>query len=173
MNNELIYTLGTAAVIGILCGIWGGYAEADFIPIGLSAWAGFAGTTAYFATGMRYLSGFFMTVVTTLLGVGFAWLMLQGADILGGSYAAYAIAVGVFVTCIVLMGQFKWSAFVPGIFVGTFSLFAMPGNDVKLLAISLVAGAVLGLSCDWLSKTLFAKYAPKKTKAKRVQKARA
>ena len=163
MSNKVIYTLGTAAVIGVLCGIWGGYAGA----IGLVAWAGFASTTAYFATGMRYLSGFFMTIITTLLGVGFAWLMLQGADILGGSNAAYAIAVGIFVTCIVLMGQFKWTAFVPGIFVGTYSLFAMPGNDVKLLVLSLIAGAVLGLSCDWLSKTIFASYKPSVSKKRK------
>ena len=157
MNNKLIYTLGTAALTGILCGIWGGYAGA----IGLVAWAGFASTTAYFATGMRYLSGFFMTIVTTLLGVGFAWLMIQGAEVMGGSNAAYALAVGVFVMCIVLMGQIKWTAFVPGMFVGTFSLFAMPDNNVLLLVLSLLAGAVLGLACDWLGGQVFAKYAPK------------
>ena len=159
MNNKLIYTLGTAAVTGILCGLWGGYAGA----IGLVAWAGFASTTAYFATGMRFLSGFFMTVITTLFGVFFAWLMIGGAEMLGGSDGAYAFAVGVFVMCIVLMGQVKWTAFVPGIFVGTFSLFAMPDNNVLLLVLSLLAGAILGLACDWLGKAIFAKYAPKMT----------
>ncbi|TXD98480.1 DUF1097 domain-containing protein [Psychrobacter frigidicola] len=156
MDNKLIYTLGTAAVTGILCGLWGGYAGA----IGLVAWAGFASTTAYFATGMRYLSGFFMTIITTMFGVAFAWLMLQGAAVLGGSNAAYALAVGIFVTCIVLMGQIKWTGYVPGIFVGTYSLFAMPDNNVPLLVLSLLAGAILGLACDWLGKALFAKYAP-------------
>lgn len=158
MDNKLIYTLGTAAVTGVLCGLWGGYAG----TIGLVAWAGFASTTAYFATGMRYLSGFFMTVVTTMFGVGFAWLMLQGAEILGGSDAAYALAVGIFVMCIVLMGQIKWTGYVPGIFVGTYSLFAMPDNNVQLLILSLLAGSVLGLACDWLGKALFVKYAPKR-----------
>lgn len=157
MNNKLIYTLGTATVTGILCGLWGGYAGA----IGLVAWAGFASTTAYFATGMRFLSGFFMTVITTLFGVGFAWLMIVGAEILGGSNGAYALAVGIFVVCIVLMGQIKWTGYVPGIFVGTYSLFAMPDNDVLLLVLSLLAGAILGLACDWLGKAIFVKYAPK------------
>ena len=101
-----------------------------------------------------------MTIATTLVGVGFAWLMIQGAEILGGSNGAYAFAVGVFVMCIVLMGQIKWTAFVPGMFVGTFSLFAMPDNNVLLLVLSLLAGAVLGLACDWLGAKVFAKFAP-------------
>lgn len=159
MNDKLIYTLGTAALTGVLCGLWGGYAGA----IGLVAWAGYASTTTYFATGMRYLSGFFMTIVTTLVGVGFAWLMIQGAETLGGSNGAYAFAVGVFVMCIVLMGQIKWTAFVPGMFVGTFSLFAIPDNNVLLLVLSLLAGAVLGLACDWLGAKVFAKFAPQES----------
>ena len=57
------------------------------------------------------------------------------------------VAVGAIVTLIVLMGAVRWLAFVPGIFVGCYSTFAIEG-DWKLLGLSLVAGAVLGLLCD-------------------------
>ena len=86
--------------------------------VGLSIWAGFAGCTAYFALG----------------------------DLIG-TPAGTGIAVGVIVAIIVLMGAVKWLAFVPGIFVGCYSTFAIDA-DWRLLASSLVAGAVLGLLCQ-------------------------
>ena len=49
-----------------------------------------------------------------------------------------------------------------GIFVGTYSLFAMPDNNVRLLIIAVIQ-CHTGLACDWLVKAIFAKYAPKIT----------
>ena len=49
-----------------------------------------------------------------------------------------------------------------GIFVGTYLLFAMPDNNVRLLIIAVIQ-CHTGLACDWLVKAIFAKYAPKIT----------
>ena len=67
------YVVGTAAFTGLLCGLWGGFSG----DIGLSAWAGFAGCTAYFASGRSGIGGIMMTAVTTLIGVLYGWLMLN------------------------------------------------------------------------------------------------
>lgn len=158
------YIIATAAFTGLLCGLWGGFSGV----IGLSAWAGFAGCTAYFASGRQNLSGIAMTTVTTMLGVLFGWMMLNGAGALGGSNGAFALAIGALVMVIVLMGQIKWTAFVPGIFVGCYTFFAMPNNDWKLLGLSLLAGVALGFLCDWGGRTLFAGWEPKKTNKKRA-----
>lgn len=158
------YTIATAAFTGILCGIWGGFAGV----VGLSAWAGFAGCTAYFASGKKNLAGISMTAITTIIGVAYGWLMLNGAQQLGGSNIAFALSIGVLVMCIVLMGQIKLTAFVPGIFVGCYSYFAMTNNDWKILAGSLLAGALLGLACDLGGRTLFAGWEPKTKKRKKA-----
>lgn len=157
------YTIATAAFTGLLCGVWGGFAGV----VGLSAWAGFAGCTAYFASGRKNFAGISMTAITTLIGVLYGWLMFNGALQFGGSNAAFAVSIGVLVMCIVLMGQIKLTAFVPGIFVGCYSFFAIANNDWKTLAASLIAGAVLGLACDWGGRTLFASWEPVKSKRKR------
>ena len=153
------YVVGTAAFTGLLCGLWGGFSG----DIGLSAWAGFAGCTAYFASGRSGIGGIMMTAVTTLIGVLYGWLMLNGAVEIGGSGPAFALTIGILVMAIVLMGQIKWTAFVPGIFVGCYSFFAIENNDWKLLCVSLLAGVALGFLCDKGGSLVFAKWAPKKS----------
>lgn len=155
------YVIATAAFTGLLCGIWGGFAGL----VGLSAWAGFAGCTAYFASGRHKFDGLIMTLITTSIGVLYGWLMLEGANYLGGSESAFALSIGVLVMFIVLMGQIKLTAFVPGIFVGCYSFFAIENNNWQLLLASLAAGAVLGVLCDWGGNALFGHLKPK-TKAK-------
>ncbi|MEU6009209.1 DUF1097 domain-containing protein [Streptomyces sp. NPDC001698] len=150
------YRLATAAFTGLLCGLWGGFAGL----MDLSAWAGFAGCTAYFACGIRLIPGAALTVSSSFAGVGCAWLMLQGADLLGSANSAYAVSVGFFVMCIVLLGRFKWTSFVPGTFVGCYSLFAIKDNDWVVLLASLAVGVLLGLVCDWGGSTIFARWKP-------------
>ena len=156
------YIVATAAFTGLLCGLWGGFSGV----IGLSAWAGFAGCTAYFASVRQGLGGILMTAVTTMIGVLYGWLMLNGAISMGGSEWAFTLAIGVLVMCIVLMGQIKWTSFVPGIFVGCYSYFAILNNDWVLLCWSLLAGVALGFLCDWGGRMLFAGWKPKDKKAK-------
>lgn len=132
-----------AVVTGILCGVWAGVAPL----VNLSIWAGFAGCTAYFASGKNGVNGLLLTISTTFVGVGTALAMIAGSDVIGPPFGT-AVAVGGIVALIVLMGAVRWLAFVPGIFVGCYSTFAIEG-DWKLLGLSLLAGAVLGLLCDW------------------------
>lgn len=163
------YVLATALFTGLLCGIWGGFSG----NFGLLAWAGFAGCTAYFASGRSGVGGVLMSIVTTLIGVAYGWLMVVGAQQLGGSEIAFTISVGLLVACIVLMGQIKWTSFVPGIFVGCYSYFALADGNWQMLSISLVLGVILGFVCDIGGRKLFAKWQPKPVKTKRRAASRA
>ncbi len=123
---------------------------------------------AYFASGLSNFKGIAMTAVTTMIGVLCGWLMLEGAVALGGSEIAFSLTIGILVMCIVLMGQVKWTSFVPGMFVGFYSFFALrsPSTDWKILALSILAGILLGFICDWGGRMLFASWQPKKSKKK-------
>lgn len=148
MNRSLLVA---ALVTGLLCGIWAGIAPA----LNLSIWAGFATCTAYFALGKRSPMAMVTTALTAVVGVLTALLMIVGSDVLGGSAFATGLAVGVVVVFIVLMGAVNWLAFVPGIFVGCYSTFAMGvgvegmfGPTLWVLLGSLIAGSILGYLCD-------------------------
>lgn len=64
-----------AVVTGILCGAWVGLAPFA----NLSIWAGFAGCTAYFASGKHGWSGLGLTIATTLVGILTALGMIHAA----------------------------------------------------------------------------------------------
>lgn len=145
MNRNLLLT---ATAIGVLCGLWAFGAPL----VGLSIWAGFAGCTTYFACGRRLLPGLGLTLATTLVGVLTALAMIWLGDVIGAP-AGTGIAVGLIVIVIVLMGAVPWLAFVPGIFAGCYSTFAIDA-DWRLLGLSLIAGALLGLACDWAGEQL-------------------
>jgi hypothetical protein len=81
--------------------------------------------------------------------------MIEGSDFIGPPLGT-AVAVGAVVTLIVMMGAVKFLAFVPGIFVGCYSTFAI-NADWRLLGASLIAGAVLGMLCDWGAEIAVAK----------------
>lgn len=158
MNRNLILT---ATFIGLLCGAWAGLAPLAH----LSIWAGFAGCTAYFASGKHKWEGLALTLSTTITGVGTAMAMIWLSGIMGGNNLATGIAVGVIVMGIVMMGALRWLSFVPGIFVGCYSTFAI-NADWKLLIFSLIAGTLLGMLCDWGAEILVNKLKPKKITAK-------
>lgn len=134
--------LFTALVIGFFSGLWAGVAPL----LGLSIWAGFAGFTAYFASGKHGVGALGLTWTTNLFGVLCGWGMVQVGDLLDIP-AGPAIAVGGIVTVVILSGSLKWFSFIPGTFVGVYSYFAIDG-DWKLLAASLVVGAIFGLVSD-------------------------
>lgn len=149
MNRSLVVA---AVVTGILCGVWAGIAPL----LNLSIWAGFATCTSYFAFGQRGLSGAARTIITAAVGVLTALGMIVGSSLIGSGGLGIGIAVGAIVVVIVLMGAVKWLGYVPGIFVGCYSTFAMGvggeeglfGAPLWILLGSLVAGAVLGYLCD-------------------------
>lgn len=133
---------------GILCGIWTQFGDV----IGLIAWAGFAGTTTYFAVGKYGLEGFFTAIRQNLFGVACGMTIIVLCDIFPFSASLFVFGGLIsFVLCIA--GKFKYLSYVPGSFVGCFSTFAAGGNW-KVLIPSLIVGALLGLSCDVGGKLL-------------------
>ena len=62
-----------------------------------------------------------------------------------------------------VFGLIAWSGF-----AGCYSFFALrsPSTDWKILALSILAGILLGFICDWGERMLFASWQPKKSKKK-------
>lgn len=140
----------SALFTGALCGLWAGFAGYIY----LNVWAGFAGCTAYFATGKHDIKAMLLTISTTLVGALMAFLMIiletKTFGFIGGPIAG-TLGVGSLVTLIVLLGVTKWLSFVPGMFVGCYTFFAIDGfNDGNwiVLCASLIVGAILGYICD-------------------------
>ena len=136
----------------ILCGIWSCLAGV----IGLIGWAGFAGCTTYFASGKHGMTGLKKTIIPNLTGVVCGMAIITLSDMLPvlGELGVWCTMI-TFVMCII--AKFEWFDFCPGTFVGCFTTFASEGNW-KLLSLSLIIGALLGLSCDyggmWLHNTM-------------------
>lgn len=129
-------------VTGLLCGLW-----SQFAPIlGLVTWVGFAGCTTYFASGKHGIEGFLVTVRQNLFGVlcGMVIIILSTKFPFSFDQILYSGFL-TFVMCI--FGKYRSLSFIPGTFVGCFSTFAMNGQW-KILVITLVIGAFLGVACD-------------------------
>ncbi len=155
MTRNKILTLSNPLLIpalftGLLCGLWSAFA--GYTP--LNVWAGFAGCTTYFATGRHDLKALIMTITTTLVGALMAFLMiLLETKVLGfiGGPIAGILGVGSLVALIVLLGAVNCLSFVPGMFVGCYTFFAIDGlqdQNWLILCASLAVGAVLGFCCD-------------------------
>ncbi|MDO4777632.1 MAG: DUF1097 domain-containing protein [Cardiobacteriaceae bacterium] len=153
MNKSLIVL---ALVTGVLCGIWAAAAPV----FNLSVWAGFAGCTTYFACGRQGWAGLRMTLLTNVIGVFGGYIIANGSDAVGQIMPA-AVATGIVVAVIVVFMVFCAAvnpvSFVPGIFIGCFSFFAIDGNW-QLLLPSIIAGAFLGAACERGGALLGQKY---------------
>lgn len=136
----------------ILCGIWSYLAGVT----GLIGWAGFAGCTTYFASGKHGISGLKKTIIPNLIGVfcGIAIIVLSDILPVFGEYGIWC-AILTFIMCII--AKYELFDFCPGTFMGCFTTFAANG-EWKILVVSLLIGAVLGLACDyggdWLHKAM-------------------
>lgn len=126
----------------ILCGIWAFIAG----PLGLLSWAGFAGCTSYFACGEHGIKGLKRSVIPNMAGVicGMTIFLLSDLVPFLGTTGVWC-GIVTFVMCII--GKSKWFSFIPGTFMGCFSTFAA-GANWMILVPSLLAGAILGISCD-------------------------
>ena len=151
------------AFMGLLCGIWAGIAT----PLGLAIWVGFAGCTAFYATGKHHWEGFRLTLATTMVGVlmglSMAWI---GDNVLSFLSSNWATGISIGFVCAVIgwLGAIKLLAFVPGMFVGAYTYFGMNG-DWKTQALSLIAGVILGWACDTGGNWIQAKLTPEKAAA--------
>ena len=65
MMKRMSSLFALSLVTAVLCGIWSFAAEA----VGLPSWAGFAGCTAYFASGKHGVAGLKKAIPTNLAGV--------------------------------------------------------------------------------------------------------
>lgn len=148
MSSLCALSISTA----ILCGIWSYLAGV----IGLIGWAGFAGCTTYFASGKHGVIGLKKTIIPNLVGVlcGMTIISLSNIIPILGELGIWC-AIITFVMCII--AKFELLDFCPGTFMGCFTTFAANG-DWKMLSLSLIIGALLGLGCDyggiWLHKAL-------------------
>lgn len=143
--------MALSIMTGLLCGIWTHIS----IPMGLMAWAGFAGTTTYFASGEHGFKGLFTTIRQNMFGVVCAMGIIFFSDLFNFP-GALLVFSGVITFIMCIAGSFKYLSFIPGTFLGAFSTFAANGNYVPLI-ISLLLGAVLGILCDSTGTWLYSK----------------
>lgn len=105
-------------------------------------------------------AGWKRTVVTNLAGVlcGITIITLSKFSPLFGNLGIWC-GIITFVMCIIAKSE--WFDFCPGTFMGCFITFAADGNW-SVLAISLVIGAFLGLSCEYGGNWLYQAVTEKK-----------
>ena len=136
-----------AFATAFLCMIW--MLAASFF--GLPGWAGFTGCTAYFAApgkGVKSLPSTFACV-----GSGIAYALVSMAVSQGGNGSAAGLVMTFLTTFLMCAGSGnRILGFVPGAFMGSFSMFAA-GGDLKAAAAILI-GVLLGLFCDMFGKFL-------------------
>lgn len=136
----------------ILCGAWMLAAN----TFGLLAWAGFAGCTAFFAVGIGGVKALKSAVPTLASGAFWgivivftcAHLPLPHTDI-------WMTALITFLLCI--QSKCKLFSFIPGAFIGCFSVFAAEGAWLPLIP-SLLLGAGLGWLCEAGGRWLYSRW---------------
>ncbi|MDF3008308.1 MAG: rane protein [Enterobacter kobei] len=94
----------------------------------LLSWAGFLGSTAYFACPQGGLKGLLITLCTLLSGVGWAQLIIHSSAMLPQlTIAGYAIT-GVVAFLMCMQAKNVLLSFVPGTFIGACATFAGQGD---------------------------------------------
>lgn len=141
-----------AISMGILAWIWANLSTA----LGVSCWAGFMGTTTYYASGERFIKGWVKTMFVNMVGVLWAIICLEVAKVLQVSNIA-AIMTGLISFGIVAEAKWKHLAFVPGVYIGCSTTFGMVALHSTYLAtiVALLMGSVVGLLSDAGGELLF------------------
>lgn len=130
-----------ALTTGILSALWGWVA----VSLGLLSWAGFLGSTAYFACPQGGLKGLLITLCTLLSGVGWAQLIIHSSAMLPQlTITGYAIT-GVVAFLMCMQAKNVLLSFVPGTFIGACATFAGQG-DWRLVLPSLMVGLLFGFA---------------------------
>ncbi len=145
---------------GICCGIWA--AISSISSLHLITWMGFAGCTAYFASGKHGKEGVLTAIASTLSGVISAMVAVYITSKFPTVVALPIIMTGIISCTMCLQSVVKTLWFIPGAFIGCFSTFAylstganIFGQDLVFQVISLILGAFLALSCDKGGELLF------------------
>lgn len=130
-----------ALTTGVLSALWGWVA----VTLGLLSWAGFLGSTAYFACPQGGFKGLLITLCTLLSGVAWAQLIIHSSAMLPQlSIAGYAIT-GVVAFFMCMQAKNVLLSFVPGTFIGACATFAGQG-DWRLVLPSLLVGLLFGFA---------------------------
>lgn len=130
-----------ALTTGILSALWGWVA----VSLGLLSWAGFLGSTAYFACPQGGIKGLLISLCTLLSGVAWAQLIIHSSAMLPQlSIIGYAIT-GVVAFLMCMQAKNVLLSFVPGTFIGACATFAGQG-DWRLVLPSLLVGLLFGFA---------------------------
>lgn len=125
-----------------------GWANVSAI-IGASTWAGFMGTTTYFASGERFFKGWKKAIIANVVGVMWAIVCVEGIKVLHLPNVV-AIMTGVISFGIVAQAKWKPLSYVPGVYIGTsttFGLLALNGTYLSAIIV-LIMGSFLGFLTD-------------------------
>ncbi|WP_072930514.1 DUF1097 domain-containing protein [Nissabacter archeti] len=131
--------LPLALTTGLLSGLWAWVA----VSLGLLGWAGFLGCTAYFACPQGGLRGLAVAGLTTLSGVFWAQVIMDGTALQPEWTMLGYLMTGVVSFLMCVQAANRWLAFVPGTFIGACAMFAAQGNW-RLVLPSLLVGLVFG-----------------------------
>ena len=137
--------IANAISMGILAWIWANVSAA----LGAATWAGFMGTTTYYASGERFIKGWVKGIIANMSGVLWAIVCVEVSKVLHLPNIV-AIMTGVISFGIVAQAKWKTLAFIPGVFIGcstTFGMLAMNGTYFSSVA-ALLMGSVVGLLSD-------------------------
>lgn len=158
---SLLFALGLGT--GICCAIWGWVSS---IPaLGLITWVGFAGCTAYFASGKHGMEGVKTAIFSTFSGMISALVAMYISGLVPGSAALSVFMTGLISSTMCWQAKSKALWFIPGAFIGCFSTFGAASMGVNVMSgeiihviLSFLCGAVLAISCDSLGQLLFKKF---------------
>lgn len=158
---SFLFALGLG--IGICCGIWGFISALPSLE--LITWVGFAGCTAYFASGKHGLEGMKTTILSTFSGMLFALIAVFISGLIPDSIALSVIMTGIISASMCWQAKIKALWFVPGAFMGCFTTFGVAsmglnvlGSDIKSVIFSLLCGSILAVSCDMTGQFFFKKF---------------
>lgn len=139
---EMDSLISNAISMGILSGIWFKVS----LTIGVATWAGFMGTTSYYASGERFLKGWKRGIIANMSGVFWAIVCIEGSKFIHIPNSA-AIMTAIISFFIVAQAKIKLLSFIPGAFVGCATTFGMNGNYTATIA-ALLMGSVVGIASD-------------------------
>ena len=158
---SMLFSLGLGT--GICCAIWGFIS--GYLNLGLITWIGFAGCTAYFASGKHGLEGVKTSIFSTLSGFVTALFAMFISNLLPGNVALSVFMTGLISATMCWQAKAKFLWFIPGAFMGCFSTFAAAssglqvfGDDLIRIVASFICGSILAISCDKLGNWLFKKF---------------
>lgn len=158
---SMLFALGLGT--GICCGIWG--LISSFQALGLITWVGFAGCTAYFASGKHGLEGVKTAIFSTMSGMISALVAMFVSSFVPDSIALSVIMTGVISATMCWQAKAEVLWFIPGAFIGCFTTFGVASMGINVLSgeilyviISFLCGAVLAISCDTLGNFFYKKF---------------